>query len=311
MNFIGGLSHITIVNPFSLELLIQKAYLKEMQGEQQTLPYRFEMANSQAWLNHLQERGFVVVGGIASEDDCKRIVTEMRDCLQKFSPALQDDKSWTLAKNYPFMLHGGMVQYVAHTKFQWELREKAAPVFAQIWNCDVKDLACSFDGFCYMDGRRKYRTQHPLSFVHCDQSPKRDYLWSVQGVLNLCNNGETNGGLILIPETHKTHQEIFKSFGRESIDKDWYKFTDEEKQSEIFSKYIKVCGKAGDLMLWDSRVLHCNTVPKTANLRACTYICQVPKSKVPEKVLKKRATAWPARRCTYRYERLCQLGFGT
>jgi len=54
------------------------------------------------------------------------------------------------------MLHGGMVQYIGHTKWQWDLREKVAPVYAKIWEVEPTDLATSFDGFCYMDGHRKY-----------------------------------------------------------------------------------------------------------------------------------------------------------
>jgi len=30
-----------------------------------------------------------------------------------------DLKTQILAKNYPVVLHGGMIQYIAHTKSQW------------------------------------------------------------------------------------------------------------------------------------------------------------------------------------------------
>jgi len=260
--------------------------------------YRFDFKDTESWLSHLQDKGFVVVSGVISPEDSQRVIQEMKECLQKFSPNLTDEKSFADSKNYPFMLHGGMVQYVGHSKFQWEMREKVAPIFAKVWDCEVTDLASSFDGFCFMDGRRDYRPQLPLSFVHSDQSPKRDYLWSVQGLVNLNDCGEKDGGLVLIPESHKIHQEIFRKFNRQHIEMDWYKFSTEEKKDPVFKNYIKICGKAGDFMMWDSRTFHCNTVPTTLNVRACVYVCEVPKSMVPVDVIKKRATAWMGRRCS-------------
>lgn len=266
--------------------------------EAKTPDYRFDFKNSDDWIAHLKEKGFAVVGGVISQQDCDRIVLEMKSCLKKFSPQLTDEKSWTVGKNYPFMLHGGMVQYVGHAKFQWELREKAAPVFAKFWNCKETELATSFDGFCYMDGKRRYRAQDPLSFVHTDQSPKRDLCWSIQGLVNLCDNGDNDGGLILIPDSHNAHKALFKKLGKEDHPGDWYKFSDEEKKDPIFSKHLKINGKAGDVFLWDSRTLHCNTVPTSQNTRACVYVCQIPKVHVPEKTKKKRESAWMSRRCT-------------
>jgi len=66
------------------------------------------------------------------------------------------------------MHHGGMVQYIGHTKSQWKLRENVAPLFAKVWECEPEDLSTSFDGFCYMDGRRGYQKQELCSFIHCD-----------------------------------------------------------------------------------------------------------------------------------------------
>jgi len=267
--------------------------------ESTTQSYRFDFTDTERWLSHLTDKGFVVVSGLVTSDDSKRIVTEMKECLKKFAPNLQDDEeSWTKEHNYPHMLHGGMIQYVGHAKFQWELREKVAPIFAKIWQCEAQDLATSFDGFCFMNGKRGFKEQEPLSFVHSDQSPLRDCLWSVQGLVNLNDCGEDDGGLVIIPESHKAHQQIFKKFGKEGTESDWYRFTNKEKKDPVFKNYIKICGKAGDFMMWDSRVFHCNTVPTTQNIRACVYICQVPKKMVPPEMVKIRESAWKDKRCS-------------
>jgi len=264
-----------------------------------TYSYRFEFNDTESWLNHLNEKGFVVVGGLITEADCENTLKEMKKCLSTLSPKLtEDEEAWTKEENYPFMLHGGMVQYVGHSKFQWELREKVAPIFAKIWNCEVTDLASSFDGFCYMDGKRGYEPKHPVQTAHSDQSPLKDFLWSVQGLVNLRDSGEDDGGLVVIPNSHKVHKTFLTQIGKGQHKSDWYKFTDKEKEDPIFSTYVKVCGKAGDFMMWDSRTFHCNTVPTTPNVRACVYICEIPKERVPEESRKERETAWKERRCS-------------
>jgi hypothetical protein len=68
-----------------------------------------------------------------------------------------DIKTQSQAKNYPLVLHGGMIQYVGHSKSQWELRTICKPIFETLW--EVSDLKSSFDGFCFMNGRRKYRAR--------------------------------------------------------------------------------------------------------------------------------------------------------
>ena len=264
--------------------------------ESKTTSYRFDFQETEAWLKHLHEKGFVVVGNVVNQEDCLRIIEEMKECLQKMSPLLTDEKSWTVKENYPFLLHGGMIKYVGHSKFQWELREKAAPLFAKIWNCKETDLVASFDGFCFMNGKLGFEPSDPLGFAHSDQSPKRDFLWSVQGFVNLCDNDEKDGGLVIIPETHRMHQEFFKKIGKSDVQSDWYKFSKEEKQDPVFSTFIKVNGKAGDMMLWDSRTFHCNTVPTSQNLRAVVYVCELPKDRVPEEAKKKRGMAWMERK---------------
>ena len=266
-----------------------------------TLSYRFDFhKDTEKWLEHLKEKGFVVVGGLISESDCQKAVKDMKECLSTLSPKLktEDEEAWTKEENYPFMLHGGMVQYVGHSKFQWELREKVAPIFAKIWNCKETELATSFDGFCFMNGKRGYQPKHPVQTAHTDQSPLRDYLWSVQGLVSLCDSDEDDGGLVVIPNSHKFHKAFLNQINKGDVQDDWYKFSEKDKEDPLFKTYVKVCGKTGDFMMWDSRVFHCNTVPTTPNIRACVYICQIPKEKVPEKARQERAIAWNEKRCS-------------
>jgi hypothetical protein len=65
-----------------------------------------------------------------------------------------------------------MIQYVGHSQVQWDLRKKAKPIFEEIWG--TEKLKSSFDGFCFMNGKRNYQARSNDAFLHCDQSPMRD-----------------------------------------------------------------------------------------------------------------------------------------
>ena len=90
-------------------------------------------------------------------------------------------------ENYPPLLHGGMIQYVGHSQIQWDLRKRCKPIYQKIWNND--DLKTSFDGLCFMNGARKYEKRPNNAFLHCDQSPLKNYLWSYQGIMTLTDSG--------------------------------------------------------------------------------------------------------------------------
>ena len=108
------------------------------------------------------------------------------------------------------MLHGGMIQYIGHSQFQWDIREKCTPLFAKLWDVDQKELATSMDGFCFMNGVRKYMKKPFDSFLHSDQSPLKDKIWSYQGACCLTDNEEDAGGFVCVPESHLIHREFFK-----------------------------------------------------------------------------------------------------
>lgn len=260
--------------------------------------YRFKLEDIESWRQHLHNEGFVVISDVISKDDCRRNLQEMKICLSKLSPNLKDDHSFTVSENYPPIGPGGMVTYVGHTKFQWELREKAAPVFSKVWNCSIEDLAASFDGFLFVDGRTNQTPIHPLQYIHIDQSPKRDYLWTVQGVLNLCDSDENDGGLVVIPKSHQTQKEIMNRLGKGDLEEDWHRFSEEEKKDEVFKNYLKVCSKAGDLTIWDSRLINSKSTPLSKNTLAWAYICEVPKERVTKEAKAQRLTAWKEKRCT-------------
>ena len=98
-----------------------------------------------------------------------------------------DPSTHSSGDNYPPTLHGGMIQYIGHTRLQWELRKRAVLLFSKLWKTDK--LKSSFDGFCFMNGARNYEKRPINSFLHSDQSPMRKDIWSYQGIQTLTNSG--------------------------------------------------------------------------------------------------------------------------
>lgn len=260
--------------------------------------YRFGCEDPR-WLTFLDEHGFVVVRGVVG--DAAGFVAGLWDVVEALAGGGLDRRSAAsqrVGRHWPVMLHGGMIQYVGHSAAQWELRERVAPVFAKLHGVEASELASSFDGFCLMSGQRRYKPRSEISFMHTDQSPRRPARWSIQGLVNLVDNDAQSGGLVVIPGSHRAHAPFFRGRGLMDHASDWYLFSDEEKRDPLFRNTIKVCGMAGDVMLWDSRTFHCNTIPARAVLRVCAYICMLPKKVVPAAVVAKRAEALRARRCT-------------
>ncbi|SIP85920.1 Phytanoyl-CoA dioxygenase [Pacmanvirus A23] len=257
------------------------------------LEYRFDI-NDPRWKGYLYENSFVVLKGVVSQEQTTDYLNRMWCDIEELSGNKVNRNitaTRTRASNYPYMMHGGMIQYMGHSQLQWDIREVCAPVFANLYNVSIENLSTSFDGLCFMDGVRKYQQRSDIDFLHVDQSPKKQYQYSIQGLLNLVDSGPADGGFVCVPGSHK-YTEFWEGKEIPATSKDWYLFTAADKVSDpMFEESIKVCCAAGDFVLWDSRAWHCNTVPTSQNIRACTYVCMLPKKNVPNKIKIQRKQA--------------------
>lgn len=114
----------------------------------------------------------MVVAHYLDEGACQQAVDKMWGMMGILSGkklVKEDPATHGKDENYPPLLHGGMVQYVGHSQLQWDMRKACKPIFEKIWN--NKDLKSSFDGFCFMNGARKFEKRPDNAFLHSDQSP--------------------------------------------------------------------------------------------------------------------------------------------
>jgi hypothetical protein len=141
--------------------------------------------------------------------------------------------------------------------------------FSKLWGTD--ELLVSFDG---VNLTLPSTTRPPVkAWPHVDQSPLRKGLQCVQGLLNLAPNGPNDGGLIVMKGSSAVNEEFFATHESKQNTwgpADWFGFS--EEHIEWFKnkgcETIKVCADPGDLILWDSRQVHFNELPKSDAVRS-------------------------------------------
>ncbi|TKA37094.1 hypothetical protein B0A54_11955 [Friedmanniomyces endolithicus] len=92
-------------------------------------------------------------------------------------------------------------------------------------------------------------------------------------------NGPSDGGLVVLAGSHKHHKQHFDQIGGfrpeqdQGAEENGYDYT---AQDVAFyhaqgCKEVKICAKAGDLILWDSRTIHWNASPVGEQIRFISY----------------------------------------
>ncbi|KAK1706730.1 hypothetical protein BDP67DRAFT_528882 [Colletotrichum lupini] len=189
----------------------------------------------------------------------------------------------------------------------WDIRLEPGviDVFANVWN--TRDLIVSFDALNITLPRRQGHIPRK-KWPHVDQSPYRQGLECVQGIVNLSKAGIEDGGLTVYPGTHKITEWFFREHTDKSewTRKDFFNYTTEQIawfEKEGYREQ-KVVAEPGDLIIWDSRLIHFGAEPtsKSNTIRTITYVSYAPASFATKAALeaKKKAfdewlatTHWP------------------
>ncbi|KZL63251.1 phytanoyl- dioxygenase [Colletotrichum incanum] len=264
-----------------------------------------------AWHEDFEKNGFAVIPSVISRDKAAQYQKQAFAWLQSFdNPALDLAKAatWT-PENLPFISGINTFNHygVVHEKFMWDIRQEPGviDVFAKVWDTDK--LIVSFDALNITLPRRPDHVPR-AKWPHVDQSPYREGLQCVQGIVNLSTAGPEDGGLTVYPGSHK----ITEPFFREHTDraqwtrKDFFNYTPEQIawfEGQGYREH-KVIAEPGDLIIWDSRLIHYGAEPtaKSDTIRTITYVSYAPASFATKEALdaKKEAfekwlatTHWP------------------
>ena len=181
--------------------------------------------------------------------------------------------------------------------------------FEAIWG--TEDLITSYDGgnaFRPWEARPDWKTQG--GWWHCDQNgtrPARSGLVCVQGLVLLTPANEYTGGFCVIPGSHRDHEAFSHRHPYADRQGDFLPVPEDDPILTSGKRMVLLRADAGDLILWDSRTIHCNgpalrppmegrrkgaAVPSAdALLRLVGYVCCTPAKWCPPSVMAKRAKA--------------------
>lgn len=140
-----------------------------------------------------------------------------------------------------------------------------------------------------------------------DQNPRKyDRFELYQGIANLAPNGPEDGGLCVLKGSHLLHKQHFTAIGGFRPEQDTgekengYSFTvdDAAWYNAQGCEEVKVCAGEGDLILWDSRLIHWNASPVGQQIRFTSYVCYCPRDLMPEGDLARKLEIFKARKST-------------
>jgi ectoine hydroxylase-related dioxygenase (phytanoyl-CoA dioxygenase family) len=178
-------------------------------------PPRFAV-DDPAGYAYLEEHGYAVFKDVASPDQLeegRQLAWDFLEGMPSASIKRNDPSTWN--DNWPDPYRKGIIvsEGVGHSSFLWFNRAlpTVQTVYGTIWQ--TPDLATSFDGFC-MFRPFEYNEQWSTAtgWFHLDQNGanKPDKI-CVQGFVNYYDSGETDGGLVVVPDSHKVFNDIFRN----------------------------------------------------------------------------------------------------
>jgi hypothetical protein len=255
---------------------------------------------SSTWHQDFLDNGFAVIPGVISKAKAAEYQQAAFAWLKSFdNPALDlsDPESWTQT-NLPFVSSINTFNHygVVHEKFMWDIRQEQSiiDVFGQLWQTD--ELLVSFDALNITLPRRPDHNQRE-PWPHVDQSPFRTGRQCIQGIVSLSESGPDDGGLTVYSGTHNAIHEFFENHTDKAQweTKDFYKFSTEQISwfEDRGFQAQKVVASPGDLIIWDSRLIHWGAEPNAASntIRTATYVSYAPAALASKAVLEKKKEA--------------------
>jgi hypothetical protein len=231
-------------------------------------PPRFDVRNTQALANgvsYLQDHGYVVFRNVADAAQVQHSISLFWKFMNRFGAYPSTPSTWD---KIPSNDYGIILQYgIGQSEFLWHTRTlpNVRKAFAAVW--DTSDLITDFGGAVVLRPlinnctKRKWRTVE--SWYHVDQNANsKPGLQTIQGSLVMSNQTRKTGGFVVLPGSWRSHDAV-----SERSSKYWNADNDSHfllvpKNDPIFEKEMPlfVAAQPGDLILWDSRTVHCNTI---------------------------------------------------
>jgi ectoine hydroxylase-related dioxygenase (phytanoyl-CoA dioxygenase family) len=252
----------------------------------------------------LAEHGVAIVRGVLDKAACDKMKTQMYEFFEHVTSAWEtpfkhsDEKTWReLYKLFP--VHGMLFQHwgAGQSQVAWDVRQnpEVVKVFREFWKCE--DLLTGKDGVGFgLMPEATNKGWHHKNWMHSDQSYTVEGFKCMQTWLTALDVEEGDSTLSLLLGSHKLHAEFAQIFGIKDKG-NWYKLTAEQQQwyTNNGCELVNVTCKAGDMVCWDSRTIHCGKGPDKGRAnpkeRIIVYVSMQPRVMAKGSDLKKKRKA--------------------
>ena len=226
-----------------------------------------------AGVEFLRHHGYAVFKDVATSNQVSRAIDLMWDYLESLSVGIRRDTPHTW-DNIPANEYGILLQFgIGQSDAMWYIRTLPIvhKVFAAVWGTD--ELIVDFGGAVIFRPlvpnctAQKWRTAE--SWFHTDQNARsRPGMQTVQGAFMMTRQTPETGGLVVVPESWKHHEDLCnRATAYWGAGDDNNHFLLVPPGDELLhwndsgnSRPRFVNAEKGDLVLWDSRLVHCNTI---------------------------------------------------
>lgn len=246
--------------------------------------------------------GFVVVKSVLDSSSVELAKKQLWRFLDDAAGIKHNDMTtWTLENLDKVGLSDNGIlckKGIGQTEFMWHIRQlpRVKSAFSNIYGTD--DLLSSMDGGnIYFPWHRDTASHHQKTetgWYHVDQGLNMRGFQCVQGLVSLTEVSAGTGGLCLIPGSPTFHDEVVELTGVENN----YVKVPGSFHALRHQQILPLC-HAGDMILWDSRTIHCSTpalVAPTASpdelLRIAAYVCMTPRKLATAEVIDNRVQAY-------------------
>jgi len=259
----------------------------------------------------LADDGYQVITDVISKAVCGTIIDQLWTWLEGCGTGVKrDDSSTWKSPTFPHNVHG-IIQHsrAGHSEGVWAVRAHPAVhnVFSDIWG--TPELITSFDAVCIDPPPEVTGSKQPIhpggTWLHTDQGSARQGRHCIQGFVTLEDIDEEDNTLCVLAGSHAHHSAFFAHFGI-TTSGDWNKLQPQHiewMKAQAGVTEIRIPARAGSLVLWDSRTVHCNTKPMKnrahpTRWRYVVYTCQAPRRFISDRDIKRKRDAFQRMRMT-------------
>jgi hypothetical protein len=308
-------------------------------------------------LEILDFHGFLVVSQVLSKQECDTTLSLTWDWIEatRFADSEFDlerdcqidgsengdhfanNVSVSSGSHFPQGLEGGCLPFYGsgHTTSAWNIRSH--PHVRRVFECLYRsnDLLASLDGCILWKDGMQYSTDR--GWFHLDQNPAtKPQQCCIQGLASVLDATPTTGGNVLVAQSHRhfphhymsqvnTCADFYTTRLQELQGDDWLEIDPHDEVLLDPRKIVSLQLHAGDLLLWDSRVVHCSypalSPPTTRSttaihgpgrdlVRAAWAVTYIPQSSVtsPSVLEARRDAVNNARTLTHWIDKAAPLG---